>query len=306
MNVNQHLIVAALLSLAAVGCAPASSKAPAGPSAINVEKVGFKTPESVMYLAKDDVYLVSNINVDGVPTKKDNNGFISRLSPDGTVQTLKWIAGGANDVTLNAPKGMAIVGNTLYVTDLDTVRKFDLTSGKALGEIPIPGTTFLNDLAAGKDGTVYVSDTGLVADEKGIGPSGTDAVYKISPADAVTTIAKDKALTLPNGLEVLANGKLQVVTFGSNEIYTLGEDGKRNDLQKMPAASLDGVITLSDGRLAISSWETSSLYALSPDGKVEVIAKDLPSPADLGYDAKRERLLVPIFQEDRVVIQPLK
>jgi sugar lactone lactonase YvrE len=146
----------------------------------------------------------------------------------------------------------------------------------------------------------------LVADEKGIGPSGTDAVYKISPADKVSLIAKGKELTLPNGLEVLANGKLQVVTFGSSEIYTLDADGKRGDVLKMPAASLDGVITLSDGRLVISSWETSSLYALSPDGKVEVLAKDLPSPADLGYDTKRERVLVPIFQEDRVVIQPLK
>jgi SMP-30/Gluconolactonase/LRE-like region len=305
MSFKNQLILAPLICLTAIGCAPSADKA--GPSpALNLEKLGFKTPESVMYNAKEDVYLVSNINVDGVPTKKDNNGFISKLAPDGTVLNLKWIAGGANEVTLNAPKGMAIVGNTLYVTDLDTVRKFDLTTGKTIGEIPIEGTSFLNDLAAGPDGTVYVSDTGLVADEKGIGPSGTDAVYKISPADKVSLIAKGKELTLPNGLEVLANGKLLVVTFGSSEIYTLDADGKRGDLQKMPAGSLDGVITLSDGRLVISSWETNSLYTLSPDGKVDVLAKDLPSPADIGYDTKRERVLVPIFQEDRVVIQPLK
>ncbi len=305
MSVKNHLTVAALICLTALGCAPSADKVGLPPS-VNLEKLGFKTPESVMYNAKEDVYLVSNINVDGIPTKKDNNGFISKLAPDGTVLNLKWIAGGANEVTLNAPKGMAIVGNTLYVTDLDTVRKFDLLSGKTLGAIPIEGTTFLNDLAAGPDGTVYVSDTGLVADEKGIGPSGTDAVYKISPADKVSLIAKGKELTLPNGLEVLANGKLQVVTFGSSEIYTLDADGKRGDLQKLPAGSLDGVITLSDGRLVISSWESNSLYALSPDGKIEVLAKDLPSPADIGYDTKRERVLVPIFQEDRVVIQPLK
>jgi hypothetical protein len=122
MNVKNQLIVAALISFTAIGCAPSANQA--GPSpALNLEKLGFKTPESVMYNAKEDVYLVSNINVDGIPTKKDNNGFISKLAPDGTVLNLKWIAGGANDVTLNAPKGMAIVGGTLYVTDLDTVHE---------------------------------------------------------------------------------------------------------------------------------------------------------------------------------------
>jgi streptogramin lyase len=304
MNAKTRLSISAAC-LFALGAGLSLGRA-ALPAGINVEKVGFKTPESVMYDANADVYLVSNINVDGVPTKKDNNGFISRLNPDGTVQNLKWISGGANGVTLNAPKGMAIVDGTLYVTDLDTVRKFDLTSGEALGEIPIEGTTFLNDLAADEDGAVYVSDTGLTADDKGIGPNGTDAIYRISSGDEVSVIAKGKELTLPNGLEVNPDGKLQVVAFGSSEIYTLDADGKRGDVLKMPAASLDGVITLKDGRRVISSWETSSLYTLAADGKVEVLATGLPSPADLGYDSKRERVLVPIFQEDRVVIQPLQ
>jgi hypothetical protein len=193
MNAKTRLTISAACLLA-LGAGLSLGRA-ALPAGINVEKVGFKTPESVMYDANADVYLVSNINVDGVPTKKDNNGFISRLNPDGTVQNLKWIAGGANGVTLNAPKGMAIVEGTLYVTDLDTVRKFDLTSGEALGEIPIEGTTFLNDLAADEDGAVYVSDTGLTADEKGIGPNGTDAVYRISSLDEVNLLAKGKDLT---------------------------------------------------------------------------------------------------------------
>lgn len=170
MNAKIRLTISAAC-LFALGAGLSLGRA-ALPAGINIEKVGFKTPESVMYDANADVYLVSNINVDDIPTKKDNNGFISRLNPDGTVQNLKWIAGGANGVTLHAPKGMAIVDGTLYVTDLDTVRKFDLTSGAALGEIPIEGTTFLNDLAADADGAVYVSDTGLTADDKGIGPNG--------------------------------------------------------------------------------------------------------------------------------------
>ena len=47
----------------------------------------------------------------------DGNGFISRLRPDGTVLTLKWIDGNKEGVTLNAPKGMALHGDRLYVTE---------------------------------------------------------------------------------------------------------------------------------------------------------------------------------------------
>ena len=71
-----------------------------------IADAGFSTPESVLHDAASDVYLVSNIN--GNPLDVDGNGSISRVSFDGTVAQLKWIEGGANGVTLNAPKGMAI------------------------------------------------------------------------------------------------------------------------------------------------------------------------------------------------------
>ncbi|MGH7718701.1 MAG: hypothetical protein ACREON_07655, partial [Gemmatimonadaceae bacterium] len=83
---------------------------------------GFSTPESVLYDAEADAYFVSNIN--GSPGERDNNGFISRVRADGTVDSMRFIAGGRGGVTLNAPKGMALVGDTLWVTDIDAVRAF--------------------------------------------------------------------------------------------------------------------------------------------------------------------------------------
>jgi hypothetical protein len=274
------------------------------PAAISLEKLGLQTPESVLYDAKNDVYLVSNIN--GNPLAADNNGFISRISADGTLLNLKWIEGGANGVSLNAPKGSTIVGNTLYVTDIDNVRKFDLKSGKSKGDILISGATFLNDLTSDKKGTVYVSDIGFKAGANGFEPSGTDAIYKISRSNKVSVLAKGPQLTNPNGLEVLANGKIEVVTFGSKEIYTLDAKGERGDVITMPAGSLDGVVALSDGRLLISSWESSSVYAVATDGTVSVLVDKLDSPADIGFDTKRQRLLTPLFNENRVVVQPLQ
>src|SRR5262245_27427049 len=65
-----------------------------------------KNPESVRWDPELRVWFVSNIN--GESEAKDNNGFISRLKADGSVDSLQFIAGGRNKVTLNAPKGMAI------------------------------------------------------------------------------------------------------------------------------------------------------------------------------------------------------
>ena len=102
--------------------APPAADAPAPPAAPDVVE-GFKHPESVRYDPGLNVWYVSNIN--GDPFAKDNNGFISRLKADGSVDSLEFIAGGKNGVTLNGPKGMALVGDTLWVADIDAVRGFD-------------------------------------------------------------------------------------------------------------------------------------------------------------------------------------
>ena len=102
---------------------------------------GFETPESVIHDAATDTYYVSNIS--GSPAEADGKGFISKLSPEGTIIKLKWIDG------LDAPKGMTVVADTLWVTDIDKVRKFDTKTGKSLGIVEIKGASFLNDLASG-------------------------------------------------------------------------------------------------------------------------------------------------------------
>src|SRR2546426_7894859 len=90
------------------GPAPAAAPTPPPPPAATKLAVveGFLTPESVLHDPVQDIYFVSNIN--GSPTAKDNNGFISRVRPDGAVENLKFIEGGHSGVTLNAPKGLAI------------------------------------------------------------------------------------------------------------------------------------------------------------------------------------------------------
>jgi len=266
-------------------------------------KTDLSTPESVLYDDANDVYIVSNIN--GKPLDADNNGYIAKLSPDGKVETAKWIEGGKNKVTLNAPKGLAIIADTLYVADLDTVRMFDRKTGAPTGEVKVPGAVFLNDIAPTADGRVLVSDTGMKAGAKGFEPAGTDAVYAIDKAKKLTTIAKSKDLGAPNGL-YSAGEKTWVVTFGTNELYSLDAKGKKGDVTKLPKGSLDGIVALPGGDVLVSSWEANAIYRGKPGGEFKAVIENVKSPADIGYDTKRGRVLVPLFESNEVQAYEIK
>ena len=299
-------VAPAVLSLLA-GCraAPPAKQPAATTQAVSstIANVGLETPESVLYDDVDDVYLVSNIN--GQALEKDDNGFISRIAPDGRVLQLKWIDGASPDVTLNGPKGMGVKGDTLFVADIDAVRLFNRTTGASLGARPIRGATFLNDVAVGPDGTVYVTDSGLKAGPQGFLPTGSDAVYRFEAGGRAVAVARDTSLERPNGV-LAEQGKLTVVAFGSNAVYELDPaSGARTDLPRPATGSLDGVLRLPTGALLVSSWEGQNVYR-SIAGGYDVVADSVESPADIGYDTSRHLLLVPIFDKNRIEIRQVQ
>lgn len=298
----------ATLSLVTVGCGggePAAeaegvdASVEAAPATITVAEVGFATPESVLHEPAADVYLVSNIN--GSPLEKDGNGFISRLSPDGEVLALKWIDGAAEGVTLNAPKGMAVEGSTLYVADIDCIRMFDVGSGAPTGELCPEGATFLNDVAAfSEGGGVLFTDSGLDAT---FTPTGADAVYHMMGDRAVPAV-RDPAFGAPNGVAVGGPG-VYVVTFMSGQVFQVTGENERSEVAAVEGGQFDGIEFLEDGRALISDWGASCVHVLDTDGTLGCAFGDLEAPADIGVDRARNRLLVPLFNADEVRIIPL-
>jgi sugar lactone lactonase YvrE len=269
------------------------------PAALLV-KDAFAEPASVLHDVAQDVYLVSNVN--GSPSAADDNGFISRVSPEGKVLALKWIDGAQDAVELNAPQGMAIVADVLYVADLDQIRKFDLHSGTPLGAVVVPGATFLSDVAAAPDGTIYFADMGArAAGEGGLERTGTDAVYKLV-GDQPRALLRGKQLDQPKGLYADAK-KLWVVTFGSDELYDALQRKKAKPLH-LPAGKLDGIIQARDGRLFISSGEHDQIFAAEP-GQAFSVVFEQTSHADIGYDAQRNCLLIPLPLDNALKLQPL-
>jgi hypothetical protein len=223
------------------------------------------------------------------------------LTTAGKVAELKWIDGARPDVKLDAPKGMAVSGDFLWVADITVVRKFDAKTGAPKGEVLVPGATFLNDVVAGDDGSVYVTDSGVDAK---LQPSGTDAVHHVAKDGKVKLLVKSKDLGVPNGLVRVA-GSVWVVSFGSGEIYEVTAKGEKKPSVKPLKGQLDGVLARPDGELLVTSWEGHAVYAGKPGGEWRTLLADVEAPADVSWDSKRNVLLVTQFMTNALILLPL-
>lgn len=262
---------------------------------------GYDTPESVVHDVEQDVWFVSNIN--GSPLDRDGNGYIARVQPQGDMDR-HWIRGGRDGVVLNAPKGLALQGDVLWVADIDVVRRFDRHSGRPLGEVVIPGATFLNDVAAAPDGTVYVSDTGLDAT---FAATGTDAIWRVSGDGAPVPLSKGPELGQPNGIVALDHA-VYVVSWRDGTFYQIDTKGRRTDLGKAASPQLDGLVRVpsaKEGAVApawyATSWTGKCILRFDAGGNCSVLdGPALEQPADFCFDTRRGTFVVPLFGQNRV------
>ena len=269
---------------------------------------GFQTPESVKWDAASGYWFVSNIN--GQAPAKDGNGFISRLTKDGTVDSLHFISGGKNGVTLNGPKGIAIIGDTLFVADIDVIRAFNKTTGAPIHswDVSKQGAKFLNDVAVTPNGDVYVSDTQIAFNADGsTSHTGTDRIFMISHDRKSANIAiQSDSLGRPNGLVWdPKNNRFIVLAFGTNAIHAWTPGSKTVTTIATGPGQFDGAEITSDGRILVTSWADSSVSAINGSTMTHVVT-GVEAPADIGLDPARGLLAVPLFNKGQVELWQLR
>ena len=251
-------------------------------------------PESALFDPDLQVWWVSNIN--GDPSAHDHNGFISRLHADGTTDSLHFIQSGRNAVTLDGPKGMALQGDTLWVADINQVRAFDRRTGRPIRSVAAPGALFLNDVAVGPDGAVYITDTGM----KGGKLPGPFRIYRIGADHKATVAIQDTALAGPNGIAWDAGRHaFVVVPMGGTTVISWEPGSKTVSPIATGPSQQDGVVILRDGRILATSWTDSTVFVVGDSSKGTLIA-GVPSPADMGLDSAGNRLAIPLLMENRV------
>ena len=260
-----------------------------------------KTPESVRYDADLDAYFISNIN--GNPSQKDGNGFIARVDAGNTAAVTMLAEGGKKGVTLNAPKGIAIVGDTLWVADIDAVRAFNKRTGAPIASIDLRPmkAEFLNDVVAGPDGSIYVTDSGIRFDANGgMTHPGQDQIFKITGRKAAVAIKSDSALSAPNGIAWDgANSRFVLGPFNA-KVVSAWKDGDTTVTQiGTGPGGHDGVEVLGDGRILVTSWADSAVHVIS-NGTFRKVIGNVDGPADIGIDTKRNVVAVPRFSAGRV------
>lgn len=260
------------------------------------EITGLSTPESALYDAVRDVWYITNI--DGVPNDLDNNGYISKVSGDLASVDTFFISGGSAGTTLNGPKGMALLGDTLWVADINAVRGFNVVTGMEVAVVNVDGAVFLNDIAAASDGSLYISDTGVKFGADGMTHPGPDRIFKLAGRTITEALRFDSAPG-PNGLHFASDGRLIIAPFATATIsaWTVGSP-KADSIASGPGG-YDGIAQLADGRVLITSWTDSTVHVLT-NGTLTPFIKGVPAPADLGVDTKRGHVAVPIFEQNRV------
>jgi hypothetical protein len=240
-----------------------------------------KTPESVLFYAKGNFLFVSNI--DGKSGEKDGKGSIGKVALDGKIIETDWVSG------LNAPKGLGLYKNLLYVADLTEVVVIDITKAAIVKHIPIEGSIFLNDITIDTKGDVYVSDT------------RTNKIHKIEEGKVITYLENMK-----NANGVLAIGtNLYILTAGS--LQKADADKKLTTLAEGMDASSDGIEMVKENEFVVSCWN-GIVYYVKTDGSKQVLfdTRDKKiNSADIGYNAIKKIIYVPTFYGNKIVAYQL-
>ena len=307
-----------------LGVTPSGPNGPSGPfepMSANVTVFGaIHNAESCSYDAERGVIVVPNRGV--AQRALANDAFVSFIKHDGSVHTARWIGvqppaarqALTPPLTLNDPFGSEIAGGVLYLADSDgntgpndarvaVIRKFDIKTGAPAGEVRVERSTWLNDLAVARDGTIYATQTG------GLGPDAdptTWQVLKVAPEGTVSLFAQGAPLRVPNGIALDPQGNVVVVNSGDSAVLTFSPAGRLLRTEAASQGGSDGLVIMADGTKYVSSVFQGGVSRIRPGRPAELIARNIPSAAAMCYDAGANQLVIPMNDQNGLAFIKLR
>ncbi len=264
----------------------------------------FRTPEAVLYDDKRDVLYVSNFNVDGgflagrsEPKRRE---FISKVDPNGSILELEWVGG------LEAPTGMAIHDEMLYIVERGNLVRIDIENARIVGRVAIPDASFPNDVAMDADGTGYISDNGR---------QPATGIYRYANGKIEPWISSEQ-VNRPNGLlidgsELIAydNKRQALVAIGlaDRQVRTIAP------IASDAGAVGDGLVRIAEETYLVTAWSGPS-WRVRPDGRVTALldtSRLAPvegqqvNNADAGFVPGRKLWVIPTFMDHRLLAYEL-
>lgn len=238
-------------------------------------------PESVLADTKKNVLYVSLI--DGPSWESDGKGGVGRLDPSGKNYDSSWVTG------LNAPKGMGIIGDRIYVADMGAVVVIDIPGKKIEKRIDIPDAKGLNDIAISDMKVIYVSD------------SRTGRIWKIEKDSP--TLFMDSVAGV-NGLKAIGSD----LYIGAGKNFIRADKNKVvTKIAEVPQG-IDGIEPIGNGDFLLTAWG-GYIWYVSSNGKVETLLEshlEKKNTADIGYDAEKRIVYVPTFNAKTVTAYRVK
>jgi sugar lactone lactonase YvrE len=248
---------------------------------------GFAEPESILADPQQPILYITNIS--GHPLEADGSGYISIASQDGKLLREKWVSG------MDAPKGMAVYENLLYVADLQQLHIVDRVQGRLLQSIKVHDSKMLNDVAVDAQGNLYVSDF--------LG----GGIYRMRDNKITQWVSAD-TLPHPNGIHF--DGKHLVVgTWGKgiHDDFSTDEPGSlyRIDLATanatlLPGAAgignLDGIAAIGN-TLYVSDWMNGKVFEYK-NARTRLVLNAGKHAADIFANANQ--LYVPMMFDNTI------
>lgn len=285
MATIKHSVLSLLVSTGLIFSTGSAAQSPA----LNWQLEGFEQPESVISDSAGKQLFITNMN--GEAGDKNGQGYISLADTNGNLINRHWITG------LNAPKGMAVRCNLLYVADIDQLVIIDIKRAEVIATLTVENALFLNDVVADDLGNIYISDFF----------GGTLYRHQVGSGKVTPWFSSPK-LPHPNGLAWYQD-QLLVASWGK-EIqadFTTKEDGSvvridpNSKTVKHQGASqylgnLDGLAHYRQSHY-VSDWLSGEIFEL----KGKQINRKLKLPmgaADISI--KAGQLFVPLMLDGKV------